>query len=114
MKHNDSQYVHFQLFIYAVKHNDSQYVHFQLFIYAVKHNNSQYVHFQLFGGGGVWGGGSKKVKKKKSRPTYKEALLDNDKEPQTLLLNKIVPIEVPAFILPLFFVQELVFLACLC
>ena len=41
--------------------------------------------------------------------THKEAL--TDRELQTLLLNKNVPSEVPAFILPLFFVQELVFLA---
>ena len=45
---------------------------------------------------------------------HKEHYSQIDREPQTLLLNKTVPSEVPAFILPLFFVQELVFLAYLC
>ena len=44
----------------------------------------------------------------------KEALLDIDREPQTPLLNTTDPSKVPAVILPLFLVQELVFLDYLC
>ena len=46
--------------------------------------------------------------------TKKKHYLTVDRKPQMLLLNKTVPSEVPAFILPLFSIQELVFLAYLC